>query len=197
MAKILDELADVRGGQLSQGDPARGASPDTACRALQVGDLASDGSVAWSTLRKVVPAGSWKRSVIHDDDVLIPLRSTKVTAIVARDVPPRTVAFGHWAIITTGPTLLPDYLAWLLAHPSMARQWLQAEVGSKLAFVPLSAVRELQVEVPPFEVQRRIIAVDALHRRLGELEQQLADTRNRYLHAITRAALDRAATSRT
>lgn len=191
----LGALAEVRGGQLSQGDPARASSIDTTCRALQVGDLAPNGSVAWSALRKVFPAGSWKRSLIGDGDVLVPLRSTRVTAIVARDVPPRTIALGHWAIITTGPTLIPDYLAWFLSHPTMARQWRLAEVGSKLAFVPLSAVRELEIEVPPLEVQQRIVAVDALHRRLGELEHQLADTRNQYVHQITRAALDRAANS--
>lgn len=195
MKMTLGALADVRGGQLSQGDPARASSIDTACPALQVGDLAPNGSVAWSGLRKVIPAGSWKRSLINDGDVLVPLRSTRVTAIVARDVPPRTIALGHWAIITTGPTLLPEYVAWYLAHPMTARQWQRAEVGSKLAFVPLSAVRELEVDVPPLDFQRRIVAVDALHNRLGELEQQLADTRNRYVHQITRAALDRAANS--
>lgn len=191
----LGALADVRGGQLSQGDPARASSINTTCRSLQVGDLAPDGSVAWQTLRKVVPAGSWKRSVIKDGDVLIPLRSTKITAIVARDVPPQTIALGHWAIITTGPTILPEYLAWYLAHPMTARQWRLAEVGSNLAFVPLSAVRELVIDVPASDIQRRIVAVDALHHRLGELEQQLADTRNQYIHQITRAALDRAANS--
>jgi len=165
------------------------------CRALQVGDLAPDGSIAWATLRKVIPAGSWKRSLINEGDVLVPLRSTKVTAMVARSVPAQVIAMGHWAIITTGPNVLPDYLAWYLAHPMTARQWRQAEVGSKLSFVPLSAVRELEVEVPPLDVQERIVAVAALHRRLGELEQQLADTRNRYVHQITRAALDRAANS--
>lgn len=191
----LGELTDVRGGQLSQGNPARSSSSGTVCRALQVGDLAPDGSVNWRTLRKVVPAGSWERSVIRNGDVLVPLRSTKVSAIVAQNVPPQTIALGHWAIITTGPTVLPDYLAWFLVHPTTARQWRLAEVGSKLAFVPLSAVRQLEVEVPPMDVQKRIVAVDTLHRRLGELEQQLADTRNHYVHQITRAALDRAANS--
>lgn len=189
----ISAIATVSGGHLTTSSPAR---PEVASgvRALQVGDLAPNGSVAWSALRKVVPAGSWKRSLINDGDVLVPLRSTRVTAIVARDVPPRTIALGHWAIITTGATLLPEYVAWYLAHPMTARQWRLAEVGSKLAFVPLSAVRELEIEVPSLDVQRRIVSVDALHRRLGELERQLTDTRNQYVHQITRAALDHAAT---
>ena len=190
----LGELGSVRGGQLATAAPVNNWDAG-ACRALQVGDLAPEGSVAWPTLRRVVPAGSWKRSVIHEGDVLIPLRSTRITAIVAQDVPPQTIALGHWAIITTGPTLRPEYLAWYLGHPTTARQWRLAEVGSKIAFVPLSAVRELEIEVPPLDVQERIVSVDALHRRLGELERQLTDTRNRYVHQITKAALDRAANS--
>ena len=187
----LRELGNIRRGHISTTRSSNLADPSSV-RALQMGDLPQDGSIPWAPLRRVQPAGSWKTSVIQDGDVVLPLRSTRVSAVVARGVLPRTVAVGHWAIITAGPTVLPEYLAWYLAHPTMARQWRQAEVGSKLAFVPLAAVREMQVEVPPLDVQQRIVTVHALHKRLTGLEQQLQDARNEYVHAVTEAALDRA-----
>jgi restriction endonuclease S subunit len=65
-------------------------------------------------------------------------------------------------------------------------------VGSSLPFVPLAAMRELEIEVPSLETQRRIARVQSLHRRQAELEKQLSQTRNRYINAVTRAALERA-----
>ncbi|MGE0761276.1 MAG: restriction endonuclease subunit S [Pirellulaceae bacterium] len=186
----LGEVAEIRGG-LVAGTGANPLSPE-AIRALQVGDLASDGTIPWQTLRRAEPTGNWKRSLIQEGDLLIPLRSTRVTAIVARGVAEQTIAVGHWAIISTGPGLLPEYLAWFLAHPSNAKQWRQAEVGSKLAFVPLSAVREMNIEVPSLEIQRRIANVEALHHRITELETQLAHARYQYVHQLTRTALGRA-----
>lgn len=187
----LRRLGEIRSGQ---GAVAAPAAPDTpgACRALQAGDLAPDGSVAWAALRWVLPTGSWERSRIGEGDVLVPLRSSRVPALVARGVPPRTIAVGHWAIITPGPDLLPDYLVWYLGHPTTTRRMAELVVGSKLPFLPLSAVRQLEVEMPPLEVQERIVAVHSLHSRLTALESQLSHARGQYLNTITRTALERA-----
>lgn len=187
----LRDLSEIRGGQVATTTPARPDSPG-ACRALQAGDLAPDGSEAWRALRWVIPTGDWTRSEIRDGDVLVPLRSSRVPALVARGVPPRTIGVGHWAIITPGPDLLPDYLVWYLGHPTTTRRMNELVVGSKLPFLPLSAVRRLEVELPPLEVQQRIVAVHTLHRRLTELESQLGHAREQYLNTITRTALDRA-----
>lgn len=187
----LRDLSIIRGGQVATTTPARPDEAD-ACRALQAGDLTEDGTVRWESLRWVTTMGESIRSEIHEGDVLVPLRSSRVPALVARGVPPRTIAVGHWAIITPGPDLLPDYLVWYLGHPTTTRRMAELVVGSKLPFLPLSAVRQLEVELPPLEVQERIVAVHSLHRRLTELETQLGHAREQYLNTITRAALDRA-----
>jgi restriction endonuclease S subunit len=115
-----------------------------------------------------------------------------VSSLVARGVPAGIIASGHWAIITPSAGLLPDYLAWYLAHPATERMLGSRMVGSSLPFVPLSAMRELEIEVPALEVQERIVRVQSLHRRQQELEQQLVQARERFVNAVTRAALERA-----
>lgn len=182
----------MRGGQVAK---AISASPEIpgAWRALQAGDLSPDGSVRWAALRWVIPTGSGERSVIQEGDVLVPLRSARVSSLVARGVPSGTIAVGHWAIITPSAQVLSDYLAWYLAHPVTERLLGSQVVGSNLPFVPLSAIRELEIEVPALAVQERIVRVQALHRRQQELEQQITQVRERYVNAITQAALERAA----
>lgn len=191
----LEALGDVRGGYLAKAKAARPGEEAKACRALQAGDLNPDGSVTWPALKWVVPAGSWERAVVGEGDVLVPLRSTRVSATVARGVPERTIAVGHWAVITTRADVLPEYLVWLLGHPKTARQTRHKEVGSKLPFVPLSAMRSLELEIPALELQQRIVEVATLHQAMVELEHQLTEAREHYINAITQAALERSAQS--
>jgi hypothetical protein len=186
----LNEVGVVRGGQIATAEPAGRSAPE-AWRALQAGDLDAEGSVDWSALRWVIPAGAGERSVIREGDVLVPLRSTRVGALVARNVPPRTIAIGHWAIITPSALVLPDYLAWYLSHPSTERELSGNTFGSNLTFVRLSVMRELEIEVPDLETQRKIVRVQSLHRRQAELEQQLTGARTQYINIITKAALER------
>jgi len=155
--------------------------------------LAADGSVAWRTLPRVVPQGTSDRFIINEGDVLVPLRSARISSVVARGVPPKVIAAGHWAVITTGPEVLAEYLSWYLAHPSTAQRIRNLAVGSKLPFVPLAALRDLEIEVPPLQVQRRIVHAHALHQQAAELEQKLSRAREQYVNAVTRAALDRSA----
>jgi hypothetical protein len=188
----LKNLGIVRGGQVAKTTSA-GRDVPGACRALQAGDLGPDGAVRWATLRWVIPGGSGERSAIHEGDVLVPLRSSRVSSLVARGVPAGTIAVGHWAIITPSANVLPDYLAWYLAHPATERLLGSQVVGSNLPFVPLSALRDLEVEVPTLAVQERIVRVQALHRRQQKLEQRITQARERYINAITQAVLEHAA----
>jgi hypothetical protein len=188
----IRDLAKVRGGHVAQPGQASPQVPD-AHRALQAGDLTATGTVPWPTLRRVIPVGDGERFAIREGDVLVPLRSARVSSLVARGVLPRTIAVGHWAIITTKPEVLPEYLAWYLAHPANARAIGNLVVGSSLPFMPLSALREMEIEVPALAIQQQIVRVESLHRRHTELEQRLTQTRERYVNAITRAALERPA----
>lgn len=188
----LHDLGEVRGGHVATAG-ATGAQSAATRRGLQIGDLTDAGVVEWTSLRQVVPAVADERFTIREGDVLVPLRSSRVSAFVARGVPPRTIAVGHWAIITTTADVLPEYLAWYLAHPATTRVIRAMVVGSSLPFVPLSALREMEVEVPGLTVQKRIVRVQALHRRRQELEQRLAQARQRQINAVTQAALAGAA----
>lgn len=192
----LRDLSQIRGGQVAPTKPADSGTPG-AWRALQAGDLGPDGTVDWAKLRWVAPPKVGKPTVIREGDVLIPLRTSRVGGLVARGVPERTIAVGHWAVITTRLEVLPDYLAWYLNHPDTERAMRGLVVGSKLPFLPLSAVRQLEVELPPLEVQQRIVAVHTLHRRLTELESQIGRAREQYVNSITRTALDRAVPTHT
>jgi hypothetical protein len=193
----LAELATIRGG-LPSADilPAgRDQATETGVRrALQSRDLAPDGSVAWSSLPLSRAGRNSERFLIYEGDVLLPLRSARPRALVARGVTEDVTAVGQWALITPSVTVLdPDYLAWFLNHPVTAARLGRVMKGGTLPFLPLAEIRAFEVAVPMLAVQRRIVRVDAIHARVSLLERELADARTRLVDAATMNALNHAA----
>jgi len=142
----------------------------------------------------VEPIFDPSRYQVREGDVLIPLRSARPTAVVARHVPPDVIAVGHWAVISPEPTVAdPDYLVWYINHPATAARlnWLMR--GTSLRFLSIGALRDFEVELPSLDLQRRIVRVHTLARRVTDLERQLAAVREQLLHSLTYAALRRAA----
>ena len=193
----LAEISTIRGG-LPSADPvssgAGGASDKAALRTLQSRDLAPDGSVVWSSLPLSQAGRNSERFLIYEGDVLLPLRSVRPRALVARGVPPNVIAVGQWALITPDATMAePDYLAWFLNHPATLARLGKVMKGGTLPFLPLAAIRAFEIAIPPLEVQRRITRVDALHASVAHLERDLADARTSLVNAATMAVLHRSA----
>lgn len=159
-------------------------------RALQATDVAADGTIDWDALRFVTGDIESDRYGVIEGDLLLPLRSARTTAVVARRVPPGVIAVGHWAILSPNPELAePDFLRWYLNHPATAARLAGLMRGTKLQFLSLTDLRGFEIELPPLDVQRRIARVNALHERVSGLERELARARKRYVDTVTISAL--------
>ena len=185
----LQHLGDLRSGYVArEGLVECGRQGGT--RALQARDVAPDGSIAWPALRCVNAVSNAQRYAVRDGDLLVPLRAARIVAIAVHDVQEAVIAVGHWGILTPDPLRADaDYLAWYLNHPATAARLRGVMSGSSLLFLPVGALRDFEVDVPPLDVQRRIAHVDALHARVVELEAQLGEARRQLVNEITLAAL--------
>lgn len=188
----MREVAEVRTGFLPQTARTPEATAGREWHALRVGDVAADGRIAWAALGRVVAPTAAATAVVRDGDVLVPLRSPRPTATVARGVSRDVVAVGHWALCTADPgSVLPEYMAWFLNHPRLGAGLEGALQGSNLKFLPMRAVRDLRLDVPPLSVQRRIVGAVALNTHAAALERELAAARAQLVDAVTLDALRR------
>jgi hypothetical protein len=189
----LSEIAHVRGGYASPAPPPSLASGDEV-RFLQASDLATDGTVIWKDVGRARVEGDMTRYVVREGDIVLSLRSARLTASVARHVPGTVVASGQWALITPDASRLDaDFLVWYLNHPTTASRLSRLTQGTKLQFLSLASLRNFPIAVPSIALQRRIARVMSLHTHTVALEQQLADTRARLISALTMDALLRTA----
>lgn len=186
--RSLGEIAEIRGGYIAPASSPSGV--EGTVRGLQASDVGPDGSIAWPAVRAVSAPRDPGRYELREGDVLLPLRSMRMAATVARHVPTGVIAVGSWAMLTPrAEQAVPDFLAWYLNHPTTARRLGKLSQGSSLQFLSLGAIRDFEVELPSIEVQHRIARAHQLESRVSELEQQLAYARKQLVDAITMAAL--------
>jgi hypothetical protein len=185
----LDAMGAVRGGYVAS--KATAVRPEANyLKALQAADVAADGSIDWDALGFVAAASDDDRYDVSDGDVLLPLRSIRPTAFVAREVPAGVIAVGHWAIVSPAPGLVEaDFLAWYLNHPLTAARLGGLRRGTKIQFIALTDLRAFEIELPPLELQQRIARVHSLNGSISALEQELALSRQQYIDAVTMEAL--------
>lgn len=184
----LDEIAEVRGGYIATG-VARSPLEGTV-RGLHAGDLGPGGVIVWPAVRAVSAPRDPSRYELREGDVLLPLRSMRLTAVVARGVPEGVIAVGSWALLTPrAGHVVPEFLAWYLNHPTTARRLVKLSQGSSLQFLSVGTIREFEVELPPNELQDRIARAQQLESRVTELEQELIHARKQLVDALTMAAL--------
>jgi hypothetical protein len=193
----LSDAAQIRGGYIAP--TARTPLPEEPrVRILQASDVTPGGSIDWEGLRSIGLAGTIDRYAVLEGDVLLPLRSVRFSAVVARRVPSGVIASGHWALLTPEPqTTDADFLAWYLNHPATSARLGRLAQGTKIQFLSISTLRDFEVELPPLATQRKIARLQTLHARVHGLERQLADARTQLIDALTMDALHRAADPRS
>jgi len=195
--KTLGDVAMIRGGYIAPTAPTP-LLEGSRGRILQASDVRPGGSINWESLRSERLAGPIARYAVREGDVLLPMRSVRFVAVVARQVPEQVIASGHWALLTPDAEAADaDFLAWYLNHPATSARLGRLAQGSKIQFLSISTLREFEVELPPLATQRQIARIQALRAHVGELERQLADARTQLVDALTMDALHRAADPRS
>lgn len=179
--KLLGDIADVRGGytfrekidEISSGGNAHVA---------QIKDVRS----AWeqtyqsSIQAHQLPYIHWEgkdNAYADPEDILIPSRGSRGGYFRASYVMAETqstlpiVVSSQFLVITVKPGVLPEFVCWLLNQPLIQHRISEGAGGQGTSLVMLNTrvAKELEVLVPDFETQKKIVRIN----QLWEQEQQL------------------------
>jgi type I restriction enzyme S subunit len=168
----LDTIADLQSGYAQRVPAADGSS--SPWRILLGRHAIEDGRIDWSELPPCEPSRAIERFALQDGDVLLTTRTTNLRAIVARDVPPRTIASAQFAMLRPRPDLVDArYLAWFLNRADARSRLRTLFKGSTIPFLPVTDLASFEVQLPPIEHQRAVARVNELRGRERELRLKL------------------------
>ncbi len=141
----------------------------------------SDGGIAVIRLQDVQPGEQldpWRllrvqadevsgKHLVYEGDVVFRSRGDQNTA-VALNEEFREPALAILPLFVLRPkvhVILPLFLAWTINQPVAQHHFDKVAYGTNMRMISRSGLSRLEIDVPPMEAQRRIVAVDALARR--------------------------------
>lgn len=154
---------------------------------LQARDIDSEGlTYNIDNLVRFSPDLSRKDWVLKTDDVLFMARGARNYSILIREIPDRVLAAACFFIVRlSSDQVLPYYLCWYLNQPQV-EHYLSRHSGRgvHMPVVRRSVLENINIPIPPIEVQVKITKLDILLRNEMELIDKLAEKRKKLITAV-------------
>ena len=122
---------------------------------------------------------------LKTDDVLFMARGARNYSVLINDIPERTLAAACFFIVRVSSDLvLPYYLCWYLNQPQV-EHYLSRHSGRgvHMPVVRRSVLENINIPIPPIEVQVKITKLDVLLQNEMELLDKLAGKRKKLITA--------------
>jgi restriction endonuclease S subunit len=154
------------------------------CRLVRISDVSQDGTWVNTEFARIGPAEPIRDDhFLRSGDVLFPNRGTRTTAIIFRAEQPRVIAGAQFFVLRPhDASVLPEYLAWFLRTEDSARHFEERRKGTYVQIVERRDLEELELPLPPLEIQRKIVEVDALVIEERSLSERLAALKAKYIN---------------
>ncbi len=167
--------------------------PDGNVAVLQVKDLKDGGGIRREDLVLIHIAKEVGPQRVRPGDVLFLSRGQRLFATAVLDPPPNTIVPNYFYILRPRPVVLPAYLAWFVNSPKAQAQLRLVHTGTHMPMVSKSDFMQLEIDVPPLNVQENIVALDDLARREQALSDELLSKKRELVEQLcARAASGRA-----
>ena len=194
MKKRLRDIAEIRIGYQFRGKVT--PDPTSDVRVVQIKDIDSDLRVRVSDLT-TVRIDKPEPYLTQAGDVLFLNRGHRLYAVVVPELEPNTIATGYFFILRPNyRVVLQEYLAWSLNQPDFQESLRPFHRGSHIPMVSRIDVEELRIQVPPLDVQRRILALNNFLDQERRLFAAILEKRSLLVQAVSRKLMHDPVTER-
>lgn len=152
---------------------------------IQMKDLSEENIVNCDNLAYVDMDRFNENHLVRIGDLIFRSRSLSSTsAILAIDPGPAILSSPLLKIRITDPSVMPEYLNWYISQLP-AQVFLASHArGTTQKMINKEALEMLEINVPPLEKQKAIVALAALADEEQRILKQLAKKRKQYISAL-------------
>ena len=164
--------------------------PDSPYRVIQIKDFDENGRLTPESIERYPVDGSPSRYLVRPGDVLFLSRGMRQFAYPIMEDLADTLVSGYFFILRRIKHVLPEYLAWAINQPSSQQKLhTAARQGSHMPYVSRDAFEDLEIDIPPLEMQEKIVKLHELSRREQALLRQIAARRATLIELATQRAI--------
>ncbi|MDC0602829.1 restriction endonuclease subunit S [Aliiglaciecola sp.] len=131
---------------------------------IQIKDLPSAGDkLNWQRLLKTNVASRTKVNWLKTGDVIVPSRGKNIFATSIQSEPSNLVVSPHFFIIRLQSQLvLPEFIAWQINQSQIQQYLKKSAEGSLQVSIRKSVFENMELTVPPKDIQYKLIEMNAL-----------------------------------
>jgi restriction endonuclease S subunit len=157
---------------------------------IQARDVDKQHQVQWSNLTRFTPSGSTSKYELIQGDVLFLARGKENYSCLIEHETKDTLAANSFYILRVNQEIVfTSYMAWWLNQTS-AQDFIRLyRSGISLPFISISVLSKLEVSIPTFEIQKKIIELEKLRKRETYLTASLLEKKSALIEAISLNAI--------
>lgn len=181
--KRITEIAEIHSGY-----PFRRAvehSVDGRFAVIQMRDLENYTRVNYSNLASVNDIQPKPHHFVKQGDILFISKGANNFAAYVDKTVARTVAAANFLVIrVNSENVVPEYLAWYINQEPAQTFLRDRSKGSYIPAISKAALSELEIPIPPLDVQRKIVRTQQLLDLENELIAQIQFRRKKMITAL-------------
>lgn len=180
----LNKIAKIQSGYISRGKIE--SREDGTHFLMQARDMDSHHlTYRTDSLIRFNPAMSRNDWILNEGDILFMARGARNFSIMLQEIPDNLLAAACFFIARVArKDVMPAYLCWYL-NQAPAKRYLHRHSGKgvHMPVVRRLTLEEIDIPLPPLEIQKKIVEMNTLMKNEQELTEKLAKKRNALITA--------------
>lgn len=192
--KKIKEISAIRSGYTFR----KGIEevPDGQIQVVQIKDISENGKLSINDLIRTNLPEMRGDYFINKGDVLFVSRGAKKQAIAIKTELENTIVGYQFFILTPKNTVISEYLAYFLNQKSAQRYIEEHSAGSNVTIITKEFFGNLEVIVPPLEIQEKIVKISELAGKETELLNSIKEKREKLVEALLQKIIQSEITDR-
>lgn len=128
--------------------------------------------------------------LLKKGDILFQARGSENYACLIQNELTNTIAAGSFYFIRIiHPEVHPVFLTWWLNLPRVQKSFQSVRSGTLISYVSLGVLGEIEVPIPPYQIQERIARINQLWNKETKLVDNLIKSRNSLVQAACKNSI--------
>lgn len=188
--KLLKDLTEIRSGHHFRFKLKNDPSGDI--EIIQLGDISNDGLIVSDHFLRIKRLNIKSDDFLRQNDIIFKAKSKYRVATVFNESPVNTIVSAHYFILSLKSNIVSsEFLAWYL-NSDMAQGYFDKNArGTRIPIINKVSLGNLKVSIPSREIQQKIVELNKLCFREGELLDQLKKKRELLVKSSLQEVINR------
>lgn len=155
-------------------------------RMIGTSDFDEDGNLRNDLEPNVLYKSSIEKNYLKNGEIVFNAKGRRFFAFLFAEEYQSLIASASFLVLTIEDNLiLPEFLVWYLNHPETLKVFDSKMTTQVMPSITKLELGDLEIIIPTFETQKKIVALDLLKKKQIKLQKELITLEENYINAVT------------